>query len=154
MSTITVNKYQFHISDPYQPNQVLTLTENEAAVMNTARSEYIRNQAFKWIEEEKSRQGVSILSPETLTQFQQRITELDARFEFAPRKTRQSALERTLNQVALELVNKQLIEPAPLSQLILHPSVQLEARRRLENNDRAILLIIKSFTESKELADG
>jgi hypothetical protein len=122
--------------------------------MNTARSEYIRNQAFKWIEEEKSRQNVTTLSPETLTQFQQRITELDTRFEFAPRKTKQSALERTLTQVAKEFLNKQLIEPAPLSQLILHPSIQLEARRRLENSDRAILLILKDFTILKELADG
>jgi hypothetical protein len=136
---ILIYKYQFQVSDPYSSG--CTISSREALVLNSARADYIRNSAAKWLEEEERKYPNSILPPEALVALQQRISALDARFEFAPRKSRRdSALTMALREVALEQItarhNGKLLPQSQIAEqvqaLMCDPAVQLEARRKLE----------------------
>jgi len=146
MTTIIIHKYQFTVSDLYSPGPH-ELTDNEAQTLNSVRADNIRNNAYKWVEEAERNTTTSLLDSESLRSIQSRISELDARYELAPRKPfRSSPLQDMLRIVAMERIRTQYPSAFPLLQLpddliqqfILDPTVQSEARRRLAIRDQLI----------------
>lgn len=87
MKAITIQGIAFDVSQPYAAGQ--TITEAEAAALNQTRSENIRNNQARKVKEALAALPEAVegepapeLSPETLTELADAVTEYDKGYEF------------------------------------------------------------------------
>ncbi len=149
MTTIIISHYQFTISDPHSPGEIIDLAA--AQTLNSYRAGCLRDIASKWIA--AASEDDQILSPSSLADLQRRISAYDALYTLKERTQRdaESPLQIELRRVAETTVSKELRqqgqEPTSVpsevfDSLVEHEIstefVQTEARRRLLAKNRAI----------------
>ena len=159
MPIIIIREYQFQISDPYSPGDPLDVASAQA--LNSFRANLLRDIVARWVtdavefEFARTSGNSRLLSPETLSDLQRRITAYDQLYKLRPRPAvlRESTLQTELRRCATARIEARIrqnggdetqtieqYDDSAIETEILLPEVQEEARRRLEAKLRAVSL--------------
>lgn len=152
---IRIKQYQFEIEEPFAEGH--KLTKGEAQALNVLRAENLRNSATKQLE--LLGFGRDLLPAGDLEAFRQKVRELDQAYRFKsyekvgkPRPGPLEAEELEVAKEQLELraraegreISEEELEKKALEWKSL-PSVQAEARRRLEQKNKVLADSLKDL---------
>lgn len=139
---IRIQQYQFDITEPYQPGQVLTAETAQA--LNGLRADNIRNNMRRAVHSAVDRCGSGLLPAEVLAELQSAIAKHDREYQFQARpeaRALSGTLEAEIRAVALERVEAQVRQQgreassaeieAMVPSFAELPGVQAEARKRM-----------------------